>query len=433
MKKAFISKSLGLLISTMMFLCGCSQSASDNIITETNTTTSVSRTTIDTANETTTEETEKTTIPEKISVISEEDSITTLLSEEKISISENSSFSIHFIDVGQADAALIECDSHYMLIDGGNKEDASVIYSVLKQAEVPKLDIVVATHAHEDHVGGLAGALNYTTADIVLSPVTEYDSKAFNDFKKYADLNGNGIVVPHIDDVYSLGSSEVKILGVNGAEDTNNTSIVLKVIYGETSFLFTGDAEREAEQVILNNNPDLSSTLLKVGHHGSDTSTTYPFLREIMPKYAIISVGAGNSYNHPTDDTLSRLRDADCIVYRTDLNGDIYAYSDGYTVTIETDKKATTEEIFTAGKNISTSAPETTISETSAEAIITEMQTEALPTESIDYVVNTNTKKFHYPNCSSVKKIKDSNRMDYTGSRDDLISQGYVPCKNCNP
>ena len=415
----------------MLFICGCSQSTSDTITTEDNTVSSSIQTSIETVS------VAKEVISETSIML--EESITASseitasepapFSEDIYSIPENSTFSIHFIDVGQADAALVECDNHYMLIDGGNKEDASVIYSVLKQAEVPKLDIVVASHAHEDHVGGLAGALNYTTADIVLSPVTEYDSKAFNDFKKYADLNGNGIVVPCVNDIYSLGSSEVKILGVNGMEDTNNTSIVLKVTYGETSFLFTGDAEREAEQVILNSNADLFSTVLKVGHHGSDTSTSYPFLREIMPKYAIISVGAGNSYNHPTDDTLSRLRDADCIVYRTDLNGDIFAYSDGNNVSIETAKSATTDEIFTAGKNIVTqSAPETV-----TEVITTEALTEAPAPVGIDYVVNTNTKKFHYAYCSSANQIKEKNRMDYTGSRDDLIAQGYVPCKKCNP
>ncbi len=337
-----------------------------------------------------------------------------------------STFSIHFIDVGQADAALVECDGHYMLIDGGNKEDSDLIYSVLKKAAVPKLDIIVGTHAHEDHIGGLPGALNYTTADLVLSSVTSYNSKAFKNFKKYADKNGGGLVVPKAGDTYSLGSSDVKIIGVNEADGTNNSSIVLKITYGKTEYLFTGDAEREAEQAILNRDEDISANVLKVGHHGSDTSTSYVWLREIMPEYAIISVGKGNSYNHPTDEVLSRLRDADVQTYRTDLNGDIFLTSDGKTISITSDKTASKDEIFKAGEVVTEK--------------VTQATTQPVVTEKADnnaagqnYVLNTNTKKFHYPSCSSVKQMKAKNRKDYTGTRDELIDMGYSPCGKCHP
>ena len=332
----------------------------------------------------------------------------------------DSSFSIHFIDVGQADAALVECDDHYMLIDGGTKADSNVIYSVLKKASVPKLDIVVGTHAHEDHIGGLPGAFNYTTADLTLCPVTAYDSEAFKDFARYANQNGNGITVPDVGDTYVLGSATIKILGVNGGSDTNDTSIVLRIDYGQTSFLFTGDAEREAEQAILNTGADLSATVLKVGHHGSDTSTTYPFLREIMPQYAVISVGQDNSYGHPTEDTLSRLRDAEVTVFRTDTQGDVYCVSNGESVTMTVSRNADADVL---SGPMQTTKP-------------TEEPTEP-PTEPVaagtDYAVNTNTGKFHYIYCSSAKKIKSSNRWDFTGTRDELIGMGYVPCKNCNP
>ena len=369
---------------------------------------------------------ESTSEPEIIAPVTDPEPVTEV-TEEPIaeptdeSPSVPSTFSLHFIDVGQADAALVECDGHYMLIDGGNKADSDVIYAVLKNAGVQKLDIVVGTHAHEDHVGGLPGAFNYTTADRTLCSVTSYDTDAFSDFKKYADQNGGGITVPAVGDEYSLGSALVKILGVNGGSDANNTSIVLKILYGETSFLFTGDAEREAEQTILNSGADLSATVLKVGHHGSDTSTTYPFLREIMPQYAVISVGTGNSYGHPTDDTLSRLRDADVQIYRTDLHVDIYLTSDGTTVTITTDKTATDDQILTSGEII--------VTESEPEPVI---QPE-VSAGSMDYVLNTNSKKFHYPSCSSVKQMSEKNKAYYTGTRDEVIAMGYDPCGNCHP
>ena len=339
---------------------------------------------------------------------------------------QNSSFSIHFIDVGQADAALVECDGHYMLIDGGNKADSNVIYSVLKKAGVSKLDIVVGTHAHEDHIGGLPGAYNYCSADLTLCPVKNYDSNAFEDFVKYANQKGSGITVPSVGDTYALGSSSVKILGINGGSDPNNTSIVLRIDYGETSFIFTGDAEREAEQVLLNSGVNLAATVLKVGHHGSDTSTTYPFLREIMPQYAVISVGTGNSYGHPTEDTLSRLRDADVAVFRTDLQGDVFCSSNGQTVTFSVSKNSDADVFGNIGNN-STQKP------TEPEETQRPNETEDDEPEGTHYVLNTNTKKFHYPNCGSAKKISEKNRQDYYGTREELIAMGYSPCGNCDP
>lgn len=251
------------------------------------------------------------------------------------------SFEVHFIDVGQADSALVMCDGKYMLIDAGNKEDSNLLYTYLKKHDVKHLDYVIATHIHEDHVGGMGGALNYATPGIVYCPVDSNDSYLFKTIEKHVKKANSKILVPTAGESFMLGSARVDILGCNFGEpdDINNTSIVLKVTYGETSFLFTGDAEREAEKVLVDSGVDLSATVLKVGHHGSNTSTSYVFLREVMPKYGIISVEKGNEYGHPHSEPLSRLMDADVEIYRTDFHGDIICKSDGVDVTFTTTKK----------------------------------------------------------------------------------------------
>lgn len=325
----------------------------------------------------------------------------------------NSSFRIHFIDVGQADAALVECDGYYMLIDGGNKADSDVIYSVLKKQNVTKLDIVVGTHAHEDHIGGLPGAFNYTTADLTLCPVTDYESDAFKDFAKYAHEKGGGITIPKAGDCYALGSATVKILGVNSAEKTNDTSIVLRIDYGKTSFLFVGDAERDTEQALLSADTNLKATVLKVGHHGSDTSTTYPFLREIMPEYAVISVGKGNSYGHPTESTLSRLRDAEVKVFRTDMQGDIYCISDGKELTFQVSKNANTDVFGGIGGN-STQHPEE-----SAPSVESDMQDSEMV-----WIPKTGKKYHSHAGCSG---MKDPTEV----TKEEAEEKGFTPCKKC--
>ena len=334
---------------------------------------------------------------------------------------EESSFSVHFIDVGQADAALVECDGHFMLVDGGNRGDSDVIYTVLKKAGADKLDMVVASHAHEDHIGGLPGAFSYATAELSLCPVTDYDSGIFETFKEYAEDKGGGLTVPEAGDMYDLGSAEVEILGLNAGEDTNNTSIVLMIRYGETSFLFTGDAEREAEQALLDSGAELKADVLKVGHHGSDTSTSYPFLREVMPEYAVISVGEGNSYEHPEEGPLSRLRDADCKILRSDLNGDIIISSDGKELSVTTDKTATEEQLLTpGGKTQSIAKPAAAESPRPSPEETEQSQTQ----ETMVWIPKSGSKYHSDPDCSN---MKDPSQVSLSQAE----SLGYTPCKKC--
>ena len=303
---------------------------------------------------------------------------------------------VHYIDVGQADCIFLRCSGQTMLIDGGNVDDSDLVVSYLLDQGVSKLDYVVNTHAHEDHVGGLPGVLAVFETSNIWCPVTYYDSACFEDFLYYADQQDLPLFCPDPGTTYTLGQAEISVLGpVKEYEETNDTSIILRVDHGRNSFLFTGDAERQAEQDVLDEGYDVSSTVLKVGHHGSSTSTSYRWLREVAPQYAVIQVGKDNSYGHPHDEVMSRLRDADVTVYRTDLQGHIVCVSDGETVS------------FAAKRT----APVTN------------------PTKKEEqFVGNRNSKKFHLTTCDGLPQKE--NRV-YFDSYDEAIEQGYSPCGNC--
>lgn len=259
--------------------------------------------------------------------------------DEQPPVPDGSSFEIHFFDVGEADSALIQCDGHYMLIDGGNPGSSSFLYSYLQKHGIDYLDYIICSHAHTDHVGGLAGALNYASVGAAYAPVTEYDSRAFNSFVKYLGEQGKEITVPSPGDTIMLGVAKITFIGpvdMSLAEiNHNNASIILRIEYGSTSFLFTGDAEIEEEISVIGTRSELHSTLLKVGHHGSYTSSSEAFVAAVDPEYAIISVGKDNEYGHPHDVALERLQIYCSAIYRTDLLGEIVCYSDGTTLTFE--------------------------------------------------------------------------------------------------
>ncbi|MCR5674749.1 MAG: MBL fold metallo-hydrolase [Lachnospiraceae bacterium] len=366
-------------------------------------------------------------------------------------------FQIDFINVGQGDAALVRCDGHSMLIDGGNSKQSSLIYSYLKQRSIDYIDVMVATHADADHVGGLSGALNYAKIGIAYCSVTQGSTKTFQNFVKYLNAQGKSITVPSAGDTFDLGSAKVTVLGpVKASSDDNNASIVLRIVYGNTSFLFAGDAEIEEEDSIIDSGCELESTVLKVAHHGSKSSSGYRFLREVSPQYAVISVGKDNSYGHPTEDVLSRLRDADVKTWRTDLQGHIICTSDGNTVSFTLQKNPDADTLAGAGagqKSKTAGSKDQTIrltpdtqadqtapadrsipsADASSAVDASEQAVQNTAPQEETYVLNTNTKKFHHPNCKSVNQMKDKNKEIFTGSRDDVIARGYVPCKNCNP
>lgn len=342
---------------------------------------------------------------------------------------------VTFLDVGQGDAAVLQCGGQSMMIDGGKAKASSYIYSWLKKNQISHLDVMVATHTDADHIGGLSGALNYTKVGTAYCPVTSGTTKTFQSFVKYLKKQGKSITVPKAGDEFSLGGAQVRILGPTDPQaEGNNSSIVLKVAFGDTSFLFTGDAEREEEQELLESGYDLESTVLKVGHHGSDTSTSYLFLRTVNPQYAVISVGADNTYGHPTEAVLSRLRDADVKTYRTDLQGTITAVSDGKKVTFQTERNTDVNTLNQAGpgqKNEISQKDETGQKNKAVSSAGKAAASDSSAEKT--YVLNTNTHKFHDPDCSSVSQMKEKNKRIVTESRNQIIAEGYDPCGRCHP
>lgn len=313
-------------------------------------------------------------------------------------------FQMHFIDVGQALSVLVECDGQFMLYDGGNVDDGSLVVSYLQNQGVEELQYVFCSHAHEDHVGGLAAALAYFPANHVYSPVTEASTKCFQNFIKYTQQQGLQVEVPAVGTVWQLGSATVQLLGpIKQYNDTNDTSLVLRIDYGSTSFLLTGDMESDAERDLVESGANLKADVLQVGHHGSSTSSSYIFMNAVLPEMGIISCGANNKYGHPHEETLSILRDAGVDTYRTDLLGTITIGSDGSNYTVSSEHYATDAELNPTDPAASSTAQQA-------------------------YIGNVNSKKFHLPTCPNLPAEK--NQILFS-SYDEAIAAGYDPCSTC--
>ena len=247
---------------------------------------------------------------------------------------------VYFIDVGQADSILIKNEEHSMLIDAGNNEDGVKLVNYLNELNVNNFDYVIATHAHEDHIGGMDDIINNFQVDKFFMPDVLTTTKTFEDVLDALENNDMTYNTFEENQEFSFGNANVKILYVgNDKNDLNDTSIVMKITYYNNSFLFTGDISSKVEKKILNK--DLKSDVLKVAHHGSDYSSTDEFLDLVDHKYAVISVGKNNIYKHPAESTLLKLNDRNIKIYRTDTSGTIIMNSDGNNITIKTIKTDT--------------------------------------------------------------------------------------------
>lgn len=309
---------------------------------------------------------------------------------------------VMFLDVGQGDSILIINGSESMLIDGGPPEQSKAVLTHLENEGISRLAYIVATHAHADHIGGLTDVVESLQVDSIYMPKIPHSTRTFESFLDAVAAKDMTIAAPVCGQTFPLGDAEVSILAPISAypDNLNNSSIVLRIDHGNHSFLFTGDAETESERAMIAVAAPLASDVLKVAHHGSSTSCTTEFIDAVSPTWAVISVGSDNSYGHPADSTVRTLIGHDAKIYRTDLDGTIVFYCDGYDISVET-------------------LPWKTVSQSA----------EAEHTESV-YIGNITSKIFHLPTCGSLPAPKNQVLFRF---RDEALESGYRACKKCNP
>jgi len=350
--------------------------------------------------------------------------LTAAIAAATVSASEN--LTVHFLDVGQGDSELVQFNGKNVLIDAGTQDMGPRVESYLKNHGVSSLDLLVATHPHEDHIGGLLDILNDFGVKQVLDSGQTHTSQTFENYLNLIDRKNIPFETAERGQTINLDPAiKIEVLSPPiplFPDDLNQNSIVLKITYNKVSFLLMGDAGIEAEKSLLSSGSNLDSDILKVGHHGSSSASSSSFLARVKPAISIIEVGAGNDYGHPTKKTLKALQSTGSKVYRTDLNGNIAVTTDGQKYTITTEKQSW-NTASTVSKDTSSATTWTTGTASS---------TTAAASSNGPFVGSAKSDKYHYPSCSAVKKIKSANLVTFSSSAD-ARAQGYVPCGICHP
>ncbi|MFP4041875.1 MAG: MBL fold metallo-hydrolase [Bacteroidales bacterium] len=313
-----------------------------------------------------------------------------------------SNLQVHFIDVGQGDSILIQSpDDHNMLIDGGPRSADDKVTSYLQNQGVDKLEYIISTHPHADHIGGLLPVLEKFKVNQIIDSGRVHTSKTYENYLLKIDELDIPYQKGRTGDTFKLGDIEFTVLHPDHDNyDLNNSSVVLLGEYDLVSFLFAGDAEHEAEKAIIKNNDDVQADVIKVGHHGSRTSSSSSVLSKVSPEAAVIMAGEGNQYGHPHDETLDALAANDIDIYRTDKHGTIVTTTDGETIEISTEHDAETTSGADPGEE--------------------------------KFVGSVNSDKYHYPSCRWAENINPENEV-WFDTAEEAQNQGYEPCGTCKP
>ena len=324
---------------------------------------------------------------------------------------------VHFLDVGQGDCTIILCDGEAMVVDGGPAAASQIVYQYIHDdLALGSVRYVISTHPHDDHLGGLPAVMNAVQVDAVMTPVMYWDSRIFASLLNYAEMQGAPVFVPAEGDIYALGGADVEVLSCYpDAWTTNDMSICLRITYGDVSVILMADAEYMTEYSLLTMYPDLRANVLKAGHHGSSTSSTPEFISAVLPEFVVISCGRNNSFGHPHHEVLSTFAKYGCKLFRTDLQRTIIMQTDGQNISWSTEWQADEADLFTAPFDIRNEAVRMMIED-----------------ETVTYVGNSRTYKFHYPECLSIVEMNPENRVTF-GTREEAVEQGYTPCSRCKP
>lgn len=259
-------------------------------------------------------------------------------SSKKAPISTGNELKVHFIDVGQGDSILVQFKDKNLLIDAGPRSSSNDLLKYLKGINLTKLDYVVATHPHEDHIGGMPEIIKNFEIGEFYAPKKQASTKIFQTMVEDLKKKNHKINVAKTGVSLDMDSDiSVEMIAPNSSdyENVNNYSAVIKVTYKDTSFLFTGDAEKLSEKEILQKKYDIKADVLKLGHHGSSTSSSKEFLDKVNPKIAVASLGKDNDYGHPHKEIIKAMKDRNITFYRTDELGTIVLKSDGKNITKE--------------------------------------------------------------------------------------------------
>ena len=335
---------------------------------------------------------------------------------------------VHFIDVGQGLAILVQSGGENLLYDGGNRSHADEVVQYLKNQQVETINYMISSHYDEDHLGGLVKCLDNFEVGHVLGSDYVHTSDLFNTFMNTATAHAIIVEYPSVGDTYEFGTGSFTVMAPDGiSQNSNDNSVVIRLVNGNNSFMFMGDAEETSEQDMISTGMNLDCDVLSLGHHGSASSTSWDLLEATSPSWAVISCGLNNTYGHPAAETMGKLSDMDIPVFRTDDQGTVIALSDGNTISWNQEP---CNDYTSGSEKQSTDSSADQSEQDTNDAAATESyaaETDTSDTQGRMVWISATGSKYHsIPDCGNMNPDKATQETE-----SQALSQGYEACKKC--